>query len=60
MKKIMAIVLIALFSATVAFAANTVGTSGTPVPTKACKIHKHHGGKKCKTAKPAATPAATK
>ena len=60
MKKIMAIVLIALFSATVAFAGNVTNAAPTPVPSKTCKkMGKHHGGKKCNKVKPAAaaTPA---
>jgi len=59
MKKIMAIVLIGLFSATVAFAGNVTNAAPTPVPSKTVKkMGKHHGGKKAK-AKPvaAATPA---
>ena len=58
MKKLIAIAIIALFSVTAAFAADTATSAGTPVPSKSCKkMHKHHG-KKCKTANPAATPAA--
>jgi hypothetical protein len=59
MKKIIAVLLIAVFSVTAAFAADTKAT-GTPVPTKSAKkMFKHHG-KKAKTAKPAATPVKTK
>jgi len=57
MKKIMAVILIALFSVTAAFAVDTKAET-TPVPSKTSKkIHKHHV-KKHKTAKPAAIPAA--
>lgn len=53
----MAVILIALFSVTAAFAVDTKSET-TPVPSKtAKKMHKHHV-KKHKTAKPAATPAA--
>jgi hypothetical protein len=54
MKKIMAVIFLALFSATVAFGSVTAGA--TPVPAKSCKkMHKHCGHKKAPTAK--ATPA---
>lgn len=58
MKKLIAIAIIALFSATAAFALDTPAASTTPSPAKTCKkMHKHHW-KKCKTAKPATTPVA--
>jgi Spy/CpxP family protein refolding chaperone len=60
MRKFLAVVLLALFSATVAFATTTPASTGTPVPVKSAKKHGKHHGKKCKTAKPAATPAAAK
>jgi hypothetical protein len=53
MKKIMAIIFLALFSATVAF--GSVAAAATPVPAKSCKkMHKHCGHKKAPVAK--ATP----
>jgi hypothetical protein len=53
MKKVMAVIFLALFSATVAF--GSVAAAGTPVPAKVCKkMHKHCGHKKAPVAK--ATP----
>ena len=56
MKKIMAVIFLALFSATVAFASATA--AATPVPSKAAckKGHKHCGHK---ANKPATTTTAT-
>ncbi len=60
MKKIMAIVLIALFSATVAFAGTAGSASATPGPSKACKKMGKHHGKRCKKVNPAAAATTTK
>jgi|GEM_PF-4801381 len=59
MKKLMALLLIAMFSVTAAFAADTTAVSATPVPAKAAqhKVHKHHV-KKSKAPVVAETPAA--
>jgi len=59
MKKIMAIILIGLFSATVAFAGTEANAAPTPVPSKSAKKMCKHGKKCGKKVKPvaAATPA---
>ena len=60
MKKVIAAFLIAVFSVTAAFAADTAAVTGTPVPSKCAKKMCKHHGKKHKSAKPAATPGTAK